>query len=136
MLHLQVVISITLLVTKEHLLMMQDYSTAHTFHYRWFVLWEKTPSSQKLDLRQDTVLLQTHLLKEPHRDLVDYLLTKTDTTEEWLLKTLCKQDAYISFKTLLREGLFLWLQTMITYAIISLSHTTLLLGSVLVYTQR
>ena len=74
------------------------YSTAHTFHYRWFVLWEKTPSSQKLDLRQDTVLLQTHLLKEPHRDLVDYLLTRTDTTEEWLLKTLCKRDAYISSK--------------------------------------
>jgi len=28
------------------------------------------------------------------------LLTKTDTTEEWLLKTLCKRDAYISFKDL------------------------------------
>ena len=42
-------------------------------------------ANQKLDLRQDTVLLQTHLLKEPHRDLVDYLLTRTDTTEEWEL---------------------------------------------------
>ena len=26
---------------------------------------------------------------------MDYLLTRTDTTEEWLLKTLCKRDAYI-----------------------------------------
>jgi len=28
------------------------------------------------------------------------LLTKTDTTEEWLLKTLCKRDAYIFSKDL------------------------------------
>ena len=39
---------------------------------------------------------------------MDYSLTRTDTTEEWLLKTLCKQDAYIFPKTLLREGLFFY----------------------------
>ena len=96
-----------LLVIRVLPLMMLVYSTAHTFHYRWFVLWERTPSSQKLDLRQDTVLLQTHLLKEPHRDLECYLLTKTDTTEEWLLKTLCKRDAYIFPKGALASSFFL-----------------------------
>jgi len=37
---------------------------------------------------------------------VDYLLTRTDTTEEWLLKTLCKRDAYIFQRDPLRVSFF------------------------------
>ena len=45
------VISTTLLVIRVHLLMMLVCSTAHTFHYRWFVQLERTVSNQKLALR-------------------------------------------------------------------------------------
>ena len=72
--------------------MTQDYSTAHTFHYRWFVLWERTPSSQKSDLRLVMVLFPTHLLKEQLQVLVVSLLIATDTTEELELTTSCNSD--------------------------------------------
>ena len=76
--------------------MTQDYSTAHTFHYRWFVQLVKIHSNQKSDSRLVMVLLLTHLQKEQMRLLqVVLLLTETDTTEELLLKTLCKRVAYI-----------------------------------------
>jgi len=76
-------------VTKVLAHMTQDCSIAHTFHYRWFVQWVSKPSSQKSDLRQDTVLFQTHLLKESLRVLVDFKLTATATTEELQLRTSC-----------------------------------------------
>ena len=57
------VTSTTLLVTKVLLLMTLVYSTAHTFHYRWFVQLERTPSSQKSDLRLVTDWLLTHSQK-------------------------------------------------------------------------
>jgi hypothetical protein len=65
------------------------------------------PSSQKLDLRQDMVLFQTHLLKDLLKDLADFKLTATDTTEELQLRTSCKLDAYISQRPPLAGGLFL-----------------------------
>jgi hypothetical protein len=44
-----------LLVTKEHRLMMQVFSTAHTFLSKWFVQLILTASSQRLALRLVTV---------------------------------------------------------------------------------
>ena len=83
--------STTLWDTKVLHHMTQDYSTAHTFHYRWFVLWERTPSSQKLDLRPDMVWLQTHSLKEQLKVLVESRQTVTDTIRELQLQTLCNK---------------------------------------------
>ena len=89
--------STMLLDTKVHHHMTQDYSTAHTFHYRWFVLWERTPSSQKLDLRPDMVWLQTHSLKEQLKVLVELRRTQTATTRELRFLTSCKKKGYNSF---------------------------------------
>ena len=99
-------LSTTLLDTKVLHLTMQDYSTAHTFHYRWFVLWERTPSSQKSDLRLVMVLFPTHLLKEQLQVLVVSLLIATDTTEELELTTSCNSDIthFLNKETL--TGLF------------------------------
>ena len=85
---------------------MQDYSTAHTFHYRWFVLWERTPSSQKSDLRLVMVLFPTHLLKEQLQVLVVSLLIATDTTEELELTTSCNSDITYFFNKETLTGLF------------------------------
>ena len=101
----QVVTSTMLLVTKVLHLTMQVCSIAHTFLYRWFVQWERTPSSQKSGLRLVMVWLLTHLLKDLHKDLVLLQLTLTVTTEELLLQTLCK-SYYILFKRLLRGSFF------------------------------
>ena len=59
-------ISTMLQVIKVLHLMTQVYSTAHTFLYRWYVVWEQIVSNQRLDSRLVTELLQTHLLKEQH----------------------------------------------------------------------
>ena len=101
-----VVTSTMLLVTKVHLLTMLVCSIAHTIHYRWFVRWVRIPSSQKSGLRLVMAWLLTHLLKDLLRDLVLLQLTLTVTTEELLLRTLCKRDAYILQETPFRGGLF------------------------------
>jgi len=58
-----------------------------------------------LALRPDMVSLQTHLLKVLIKVLEDFLLTKTGTTEELLLKTLCNIQLHI-YKRLLRGSFF------------------------------
>ena len=96
--HILQIVSLTstmLLDTKVHHLMTQDYSTAHTFHYRWFVQLDKTPSNQKLDLRPDTVWLQTHLLKVQLKVLVDLRLVLTATIRELQFRTLCNKILHI-----------------------------------------
>lgn len=59
------VISTTPLVTRVQAHLMLVSSTAHMFHYRWFVQLARIPSSQKLDLRLATasslILLQQPL---------------------------------------------------------------------------
>jgi len=95
--HHQVVSSIMLLVTKVLHHTTQDYSTAHTFLYRWFVLWERTPSSQKLDLRPDMVWSQTHSQKDSHKVLVESRQIATAITRELRFLTSCKKKGYIPF---------------------------------------
>ena len=81
-------ISTMLQVIKVHHLMTQVYSTAHTFLYRWYVVWEQIVSNQRLDSRLVTESLQTHLLKEQHSPHLVFLhVTATYTTEELKLQT-------------------------------------------------
>ena len=87
--------STMLLDTKVHHHTTQDYSTAHMFHYRWFVQLVRTPSSQKLDLRPDMVWLQTHSLKELIEVLVESRQIVTDTIRELQLQTLCNKILHI-----------------------------------------
>ena len=85
------VISTMLLDTKVLHHTMQDCSTAHTFHYRWFVQLEKTASSLKSDLRHVMVWLRTHSHKELPKDWVLLQRMPTVTTDVLLLRTLCKK---------------------------------------------
>ena len=101
-------LSTTLFDTKVLHLMTQVYSTAHTFHYRWFVQLEKTPSNQKSDLRLVMVLFPTHLLKEQLQVLVVSLLIATDTTEELELTTSCNSDITYLFNKETLTGLFFY----------------------------
>ena len=81
-------ISTMLQVIKVHHLMTQVYSTAHTFLYRWYVVWEQIVSNQKLDSRLVTESSQTHLLKvQLYLLLMHLLVTATYTTEELKLQT-------------------------------------------------
>ena len=68
-------------------------STAHTFHYKWFVQLVNIHSNQRLDLRQDMVSHLTHSTQEqllPVLKVQSQLLrTPTSTTEELKLQTLC-----------------------------------------------
>ena len=105
--HQQVVSSTMFVDTKVLHLMTLDCSTAHMFHYRWFVQLERTPSNQKLDLRPATVWSQTHSQKDLQQDMVVLRLTPMYTTDVYRLLTSCKQDAYISSKTSFTGGLFL-----------------------------
>ena len=83
----------TLLVIRELPHTMLVCSTAHTFHFRWFVRLVRTLSNQRLVSRPDMVLLQTH------STLVQLLLVTmvqsisleipTSITEELKLLTLC-----------------------------------------------
>ena len=91
------VTSTTQLDTKVLAHMMQDYSTAHMYLSRWYVLWEKTPSSPRLASRPDMVWLLTHLQKEQQEYLADLPLTPTATTEELQLRTSCDIDGHIPF---------------------------------------
>jgi len=87
------ILSITLLVIRVLHLMMQASSIAHMFPSRWFAPLERTPSSLRLALRpvmewftthsQTRVLLQVLLLT------TEFLLVRTATTEEFLLRTSC-----------------------------------------------
>ena len=99
--------STTLQVIKVHHLMTQVYSTAHTFLYRWYVVWEQTVSNQRLDSRLVTESLQTHLLKEQHSPhLVFFHVTATYTTEELKLQTLCNSYFTYFFKEMSLTSLF------------------------------
>ena len=82
--------------TKVHLLMTLDYSTAHMYHYRWFVRLVRIHSNQKLDSRPDMVWLRTHSHKEQLKDLEHLHVTQTVTTEELRFPTLCNIN--ISFE--------------------------------------
>jgi len=108
--HLQVVTSTTFVDTKVPLLMTQDYSTVLMYRSKWYVPSVRTPSSQKLDLRQGTALLLTHLLRVLPRDQVLLPLTQTATIVALQLRTLCKKkmDIFHSYvKRVLRDSLFL-----------------------------
>ena len=61
----------------------------HTYLCRWYVPLVRTTSSPRLASRPVTVLLPTHLLKEPPLVRVVSVLTATVTTEELLLRTSC-----------------------------------------------
>merc|ERR1739848_407114 len=110
-------ISTTLWVTRVLHLMTLDCSTAHTFLYRWFVQLVRIHSNQKLDSRLATASSRTHSHKVQIRDLEHLHVTRTVTTEELKLLTLCKIEGYVSFitKTLLREGLFFSFLTNLNY---------------------
>ena len=68
-------------------------STAHTFHYKWFVQLVNIHSNQRLDLRQDMVSQLTHSTQEQSLPVLkvqsQLLRTPTSTTEELKLQTLC-----------------------------------------------
>ena len=84
LIHISVRQQLTLyvLVTKVHLLMMQVFSTAHTFHYRWFVRLLKVPFNQKLVSRHVTesypIHLDTPMVTE---QLMPMVTTTTDLSE-------------------------------------------------------
>ena len=99
--------STTLQDTKVHHLTTQDYSTAHTFHYRWFVQLVKILSNQKSDSRLVMVLLLTHLRKVPTKVVEILILIRTATTDVFLLTTLCKQTLIWLNKETLFGSLFL-----------------------------
>ena len=62
--------------------MTLDYSTAHTFLYKWLEPLVRIHSNQKLALRLVTEWLQTHSLRVLHKVKVLLHLTQTVTTEE------------------------------------------------------
>ena len=78
--------------------MTQDYSTAHTFHYRWFVQLDRIHSNLRLVSKPDTAWYQTHSLKVQLKVLEESLLVLTVTTEELRFKTLCKVIGIITFR--------------------------------------
>ena len=77
-------------------------STAHTFHYKWFVQLVNIHSNQRLDLRQDMVSQLTHSTQEqllPVLKVQSQLLrTPTSTTEELKLQTLCNNKKLTNYK--------------------------------------
>ena len=99
--------STTLLVTKVLHHMMQVYSTAHMYLYKWLEQLVRIHSNQKSGLRLVTVWLLTHLLKELHLVVVVSRLTPTDTIREFKLRTLCNFN-YILFSRDPSGSLFLF----------------------------
>ena len=100
--------STMLSVTRVHLLMTLDYSTVHTFLYKWLEQLVRIHSNQKLASRQDTVSLRTHSHKVLHKVLEHLHVTLTVTTEELRLLTLCNINiSFEIFQRLLRGSLFL-----------------------------
>ena len=87
--------STTLLDIKEHHLTMLVCSTAHTFHYKWFVQLGNTLSNQKSVLKLDIVSQLTHSTQEQLLLLlrVRYpsLQILTSITEELNSQTSCNQ---------------------------------------------
>ena len=106
---LPLMVSTMLLVIRVHLLMMLVCSTAHTFHYRWFVQLERTHSNQKSGLRLVMESFRIHLLKVHLLVWEQSDVTLTYTTEELRFKTLCKKKGNISFftKTPLQGSFFM-----------------------------
>jgi len=75
-------------VTKVLLRSTQVCSTAHTYHYRWFVRLGKTASSQKSGSKLVTAWYRTHsqmVLLQQLRVLLHR--TPTSTTEEFVYRT-------------------------------------------------
>ena len=87
--------STTLLDTKEHHHTMLVCSTAHTFHYKWFVQLGNTLSNQKSVLKLDMVSPQTHSTQEQLQFLLRVrslsLQILTSITEELKSQTSCNQ---------------------------------------------
>ena len=72
--------------------MMLVCSTAHTFHYKWFVQLVNTLSNQRLDLRQDMVStnpFHTGTVAASAEEQSQLLQILINTTEELKLLTLC-----------------------------------------------
>ena len=88
----------TLSVIKEHHHMMLVCSTAHTYHYKWFVQLVRTLSNQRLVSRQDMELLQTHSILEQLLLVTDGAINissvPTSITEKLKLLTLCNFFTY------------------------------------------
>ena len=91
-------LSTTLLVIRELHHMTLVFSTAHTFHCKWFVQLVRILSNQKLDLRQDMVLLKIHLLLVMQQMLLLVQMI-TLTTEEFKSPTLCNNKKRFKRKT-------------------------------------
>jgi len=74
------------------------------------VLLVRTPSSPKLALRPDMVLLLTPSLKAPHKVLVDSELIATAITEESLLRTSCELGFKPYLSDPLPKGVFFYIR--------------------------
>ena len=83
-------------------------STAHTFHYRWFVQWVRTPSSPRLASRPATGLLLTHLLKEQLRVSVLLIHLLTATIVALKLQTSCNPEDLQGLSRVSFGGLFFY----------------------------
>ena len=87
-------------------------STAHTFHYRWFVQLVRILSNQKSVLKLVTVLHKTHsqLLM---LQMLSLGQTTIHTTDEYKSQTLCnhKKDLTVNLKGEFRTPLFLYLNS-------------------------
>ena len=69
--------------------MTQVFSTAHTFHYKWFVQLVRIHSNQKSVSKLDMVWFQIHLsVLHQQTDLHQQVLTST--TENLQCQTFCK----------------------------------------------
>jgi len=104
--------STTLLDIKEHHLTMLVCSTAHTFHYKWFVQLGNTLSNQKSVLKLDMVSQLTHSTQEQLQLLLRVrspsLQILTSITEELKLQTSCNQyDISVKLRGVARPLFFL-----------------------------
>ena len=92
--------SITMLLdTRVHPHMMQEYSTAHMFHYRWFVLSIQIHSNPRLDSRHVMAWFQTHSSQQTVHTMVlqtEKLLQRmpTCTTAVYRLSTSCNSELH------------------------------------------
>jgi hypothetical protein len=106
--------------------MMLVSSTAHTFHYKWFVQLVRTHSNQKSVSKLDMVWLQIHLSEILRQMLCLLLQVLTSTTENLLFQTFCKNYGSLpsgNTKNPSVEGFFfLVLQKHVAVSEISLSN--------------
>ena len=110
------VTSTMLLDTKVLHHTMQDCSTAHTFHYRWFVQLEKTHSSQKSGSR---LVTESLLTPSPVVLLLTLLVLlhviAISTIDVLRLQTSCKKKGNILFHKDPFTGVFFYVIVYLDY---------------------